>query len=161
MYLKSFVGSDMIDVRGVFSAGTCTCVGGGAGNGDERMVTWFFENNQFTDAWIPFDRVNQKKLEYVYRHHEELMELILKQEELLLQEKEVVNHLEIDLDEEDDSVHEFIRYDHHCLYIRLSDSHFEKEITLYPAMLLGSLPDRDILIVRAEMLDNNNKYLDV
>ncbi|KAG2231274.1 hypothetical protein BDF21DRAFT_466125 [Thamnidium elegans] len=123
------------------------------------MVTWFFENNQFANAWIPFDRINQKKLEYVYRHHEELIQFILSQQQHLLQDTIIKD---IDLDEEDDSIHEFIQYDHNCLYVRLNDSHFEQEITLYPAMLLGSLPDRDILIVRAEMMDNNkNKYLDV
>jgi hypothetical protein len=110
------------------------------------MVTWFFENNQFTDAWIPFDRNNQKKLEYVYRHHEEILN------------KKTALQFTIDLDEEDASIHSDIQYDHNCIYIRLKDSHFEQDITLYPVMLLGSLPDRDILIVRAEMMDHNNKY---
>jgi hypothetical protein len=115
------------------------------------MVTWFFENNQFTDAWIPFDRKNQKKLEYVYRHHEEILNSLNKKTTL-----QVKN---IDLDEEDASIHSDIQYDHNCIYISLMDSHFEQAITLYPVMLLGSLPDRDILIVRAEMMDhNNNKY---
>ncbi|KAI7880789.1 uncharacterized protein EV154DRAFT_606215 [Mucor mucedo] len=125
------------------------------------MVTWFFENNQFANAWIPFDRSNQKKLEYVYRHHELLIKHI-KDSSGSLQDSTSIK--EIDQDEEDGSIHRFIKYDYNCLYIQLSDSHFEQEITLYPAMLLGSLPDRDILIVRAEMMDHNsnkNKYLDV
>lgn len=128
------------------------------------MVTWFFENNQFTNAWIPFDRQNQKKLEYVYRHHEQLLQYIKSNKHLSLQDSTSIK--DIDQDEEDGSVHALIQYGYNCLYIQLADSHFEQEITLYPAMLLGSLPDRDILIVRAEMMDHNNshknnKYLDV
>jgi hypothetical protein len=204
------------------------------------MVIWFFENNQFANAWIPFDRINQKKLEYVYRHHEELVNCILLQQQqkhsnliqqpdiniieaqlqqqqrleedchsnsmdtgaiisqeekqqqhpgdnLLKKEEEaeqadyidIIGNKEdnissnryqlvdsgnnssiedIDSDEEDASIHPFIQYDQNCIYINLNDSHFEQEITLYPAMLLGSLPDRDILIVRAEIMDHNNKY---
>lgn len=169
------------------------------------MVTWFFENNQFANAWIPFDRNNQKKLEYVYRHHEELINYMLQQEQQLEVEQQQQqdnnnsssssessncsnisynndtlhkqdeeegslthnNKLittaikNIDLEEEDASIHQFVKYDHNCIFIHLNDSHFEHEITLYPAMLLGSLPDRDILIVRTEMMDNKNKYLDV
>ncbi|CAO3626515.1 unnamed protein product [Mucor hiemalis] len=154
------------------------------------MVTWFFENSQFADAWIPFDRNNQKKLEYVYRHHEELINWILQQqqqpplpeERTLAPLKEQDSNIQpthhsshcsldgklknelqqevikdIDLEEEDASIQQYIKYDHNCIYIHLNDSHFEQEITLYPTMLLGSLPDRDILIVRADMMDHNNK----
>lgn len=192
------------------------------------MVIWFFENVQFTDAWIPFDRANQKKLEYVYRHHEELINFLTQQQQQhqqhgidelpiddslhhkaqlkdqqqqqqlksqhneqpidsIIEEKQG-NHLlpavntinedeaekidneslqkieNIDLEEEDASIHQNIQYAHNCIYINLLDSHFEQEITLYPAMLLGSLPDRDILIIRAaEMMENShdNKYLDI
>jgi hypothetical protein len=127
------------------------------------MVTWFFENNQFANAWIPFDRSNQKKLEYVYKHHEQLIQHMQQDSSSSLQHHDCTRIKDIDLDEEDASIHQFIQYDYNCLYIQLIDSHFEQEITLYPAMLLGSLPDRDILIVRAEMMDhsNKNKHLDV
>lgn len=122
------------------------------------MVIWFFENNHFANAWIPFDRSNQKKLEYVYRHHEQIVALWNQKQ------NDTISPLTIDtlidLDEEDDSIHPDIQYDHSCIYINLKDSHFEHTITLYPTMLLGSLPDRDILIIRAEMMDHkNNKYL--
>lgn len=160
------------------------------------MVTWFFENSQFTDAWIPFDRSNQKKLEYVYRHHEELINWILQQQQQqqqLVQEERTISPLkeqdsniqpshqsshssldektknelqqevikDIDLEEEDASIQQYVKYDHNCIYIHLNDSHFEHEITLYPTMLLGSLPDRDILIVRADMMDHNNKDINI
>ena len=122
------------------------------------MVTWFFENNQFTNAWIPFDRSNQKKLEYVYRHQEEIIQLLNQKKNDSI--PPLTTSSFIDLDEEDDSIHSDIQYDHNCIYIILKDSHFEQTITLYPTMLLGSLPDRDILIIRAEMMDHkNNKYL--
>lgn len=161
------------------------------------MVTWFFENSQFTDAWIPFDRSNQKKLEYVYRHHEELINWILQQQQQPQhspQEERITSPLkeqdsniqpshqnphyssldektkselhqeaikDIDLEEEDASIQQYVKYDHNCIYIHLNDSHFEHEITLYPTMLLGSLPDRDILIVRADMMDHNNKDINI
>ncbi|KAI8977674.1 hypothetical protein BDF20DRAFT_876239 [Mycotypha africana] len=174
------------------------------------MVTWFFENNHFTNAWIPFDRKNQKKLEYVYRHHEEFIKHMKDKEtevsESLQQQDTTIascnatatspttvtsstnaqtgtaitniptteinfvnNHRkaptmptipkpvtikDIDSDEEDSSVHSSIQYGHNCLYIKLIDSHFEQPITLYPALLLGSLPERDFLIIRAEMTDH-------
>lgn len=111
------------------------------------MVTWLFENHQFTNAWIPFDRVNQKKLEYVYRHYEEI-------------ENKKDSQIQVDLEEEDPSIHSLIEYKNNCIYVVLKDTHFEQPITLYPILLLGSLPDRDILIIRAEILDHgNNKYL--
>ncbi|KAL7329287.1 hypothetical protein PS15p_212312 [Mucor circinelloides] len=122
------------------------------------MVIWFFENNHFANAWIPFDRSNQKKLEYVYRHHEEIIRFWDQKKNDIV--SPLTTDTLIDLDEEDDSVHPDIQYDHNCIYINLKDSHFEHAITLYPIMLLGSLPDRDILILRAEMMDHkNNKYL--
>lgn len=122
------------------------------------MVIWLFENNQFTNAWIPFDRSNQKKLEYAYRHHEEIIQLLNQKKNDSIPPLTIASF--IDLDEEDDSIHSDIQYDQNCIYISLKDSHFEETITLYPTMLLGSLPDRDILIIRAEMMDHkNNKYL--
>ncbi|KAI9243926.1 hypothetical protein BDA99DRAFT_529745 [Phascolomyces articulosus] len=35
-------------------------------------IIWMFENQHFNDAWIPFDTINQKRLEFAYRHHDEL-----------------------------------------------------------------------------------------
>jgi hypothetical protein len=115
------------------------------------MVIWFFENNQFANAWVPFDRANQKKLEYIYRHHDDLVYQL--SEEKSVSNKNQVK-FDIDSEEEDDSAHSLIQFEHNCIHVILRDSHFEHEITLYPAMLLGSLPDRDILIVRAERMDH-------
>ncbi|KAI8647418.1 hypothetical protein BD408DRAFT_408523, partial [Parasitella parasitica] len=122
------------------------------------MVIWFFENNHFTNAWIPFDRNNQKKLEYVYRHHEEIVQLW--NQKTFDTISPLTTTTAIDLDEEDDSIHPDIQCDCNYIYINLKDSHFDQTITLYPTMLLGSLPDRDILIIRAEMMDHKSgKYL--
>lgn len=43
------------------------------------MAIWLFENRRFTeDAWVPFDRDNQKKLEFIYRHYDTLIQLLKK-----------------------------------------------------------------------------------
>ncbi|OAD65682.1 hypothetical protein PHYBLDRAFT_72404 [Phycomyces blakesleeanus NRRL 1555(-)] len=119
------------------------------------MVIWFFENSQFVDAWVPFDRENQKKLEFVYRHHDELLADLCLEKDI----RSVTPRFEVDKDEEDESAYEDLQYTHHCISVVLRDSHFEEAITLYPAMLLGCLPSRDILIARAERMDHvsNNK----
>jgi hypothetical protein len=106
------------------------------------MVTWFFENSQFSNAWIPFDRINQRKLEYVYRHYEELVNYIQQNKTDIIKD--------IDPEEEDASVHHFLQYDQQFIYIHLKDSHFEHPITIYPSLLLASLPDKDMLIVRTD-----------
>ncbi|KAI8388607.1 uncharacterized protein BYT42DRAFT_240778 [Radiomyces spectabilis] len=110
------------------------------------MAIWYFENSQFDNAWIPFDRGNQKKLEFIYRHHDQL---------LLNNFKEAID--DIDKEEEDPTASQALQFDHNCLSITLRDSHFQDPITLYPAVLLGCLPDRDILISRAEQTTTHAK----
>lgn len=119
------------------------------------MVIWLFENRRFSDdAWVPFDRPNQKKLEYIYRHHDELVRLLTDNDNNNNNLTTKKNTIKIDDDEEDPSAFAQIQYKHNCISIVLEDSHFDEPITLYPHMLLGCLTDRDILIARADMMDH-------
>lgn len=115
-----------------------------------NMAIWLFENRDFNDAWIPFDRANQKKLEFIYRHHDAL----LKHFATTAGSTKCINIIskqEIDEEEEDGTAFHQIQYTDNCISITLHDSHFQEPIVLYPHMLLGCLSDRDILVARAEL----------
>ena len=112
-------------------------------------IIWMFENQHFHDAWIPFDRQNQLRLEFAYRHHDELARHFKDVSGKAVHVKPRPLRLkDVKEDEEDPSAYELIQYKHNCISIVLKDSHFHEPITLYPLMLLGSLSDRDILVTR-------------
>ncbi|CDH50549.1 predicted protein [Lichtheimia corymbifera JMRC:FSU:9682] len=122
------------------------------------MAIWLFENQNFHEAWVPFDRNNQRKLEYVFIHHDSLVRHLLEKTPL---EELLPDNNTIDLDEQDPSAIDLVKLnkpdegsdeddDGHALSIMLKDSHFTEPITVYPHMLLGCLTDRDILVARTE-----------
>ena len=141
-------------------------------------IIWMFENQNFNDAWVPFDTINQKRLEFTYRHHDELAQHFKYSSGTKNVSKQSRNKISattttamttstkpatategrissiiqssIDTDEEDPSAFDLIQFRHNCISIVLKDSHFDGPITLYPHMLLASLPDRDILVARME-----------
>lgn len=105
------------------------------------MVIWLFENQHFANAWIPFDRKNQKRLEYIYRHNQALIDRIKHNKE---------SEIRVEEEEEDDSIYKDILLDNNFLSISLVDSHFEQPIIIYPTLMFASLPDREMLLVRIE-----------
>lgn len=124
------------------------------------MAIWLFENQHFQEAWVPFDRHNQRKLEYVFIHHDILVRHLLEKKPL---EELLPDNNTIDMDEQDPSAIDLVKLnkpddgddnvhedDGHALSIILKDSHFIEPITVYPHILLGCLSDRDILIARTE-----------
>ena len=133
------------------------------------MAIWLFENQHFHEAWVPFDRNNQRKLEYVFIHHDSLVRHLLEKTPL----EELLDNNSIDMDEQDPSAVDLVKLnkpdddddggsqedDGHALSIMLKDSHFTEPITIYPHMLLGCLSDRDILIARTEHPDDIDKIV--
>ncbi|KAG2225261.1 hypothetical protein INT45_001485 [Circinella minor] len=140
-------------------------------------IIWMFENQNFNDAWVPFDTINQKRLEFTYRHHDELAQHFkesLGTKNVIKQPRNKISVTttaamvtspplpttttggkissilknNIDIDEEDPSAFDLIQFKHNCISIVLKDSHFDEPITLYPHMLLASLSDKDILVAR-------------
>ncbi|KAI7852028.1 hypothetical protein BDC45DRAFT_588552 [Circinella umbellata] len=135
-------------------------------------IIWMFENQNFNDAWVPFDTINQKRLEFTYRHHDELAQHFKDSLGTKSVTKQPRNKIlvtttatiatppttggkissilksNIDIDEEDPSAFDLIQFKHNCISIVLKDSHFDEPITLYPHMLLASLSDKDILVAR-------------
>lgn len=126
------------------------------------MAIWLFENQHFHEAWVPFDRNNQRKLEFVFIHHDSLVRHLLEKTPL---EELIPDNNTIDLDEQDPTAIDLVKLnkpdegggggdedgdDGHALSIMLKDSHFTEPITVYPHMLLGCLTDRDILVARTE-----------